>query len=717
MIRVLAKFFYLNFIAFTATAQSDKQLPGSISNKFITQRFDKVTDKLRQQLLLPAGYKKTSIKTSAANDEIGNVVFLHISGENRAAHHGAKLTGGSCGMRLQYAGMEKETTATGETFIISEVDTLNHLLIKSFFQLNNVSPVIRRYTVIENRGTRAVNIEYASSAMLYNMFNMANDNLEKDISIYYANNGWMEEGQWKKQTPAQLGWVNNEAFNLSSVSFSNTGSWSTVKYLPLGMVENKKAGLTWFWQIEHNGSWYYEMSDGADKSTYMYAGGPDALHAAAPKNLQPGETYTTVPVAVGCVQGSFNEAVAALTHYRRNILLKPHDNNKYCPVIFNDYMNCLSGNPTTEKELPYINAAAKAGADYYVIDAGWYAELNKSWWDEVGEWKPAATRFPNGLPALMDSIKAKGMIPGLWLEPEVIGINAPLKNKPDNWFLKMYGKRIVENSRYLLDFRNPEVVAYMNAVVERMVNELGAGYIKMDYNNFATGAENDTTNAGQGLLEHNRAVVQWYKNLSNKYPELVIENCGSGGNRMDYAMLAQTQIQSSSDQTNYKKYPAIITGTLAAVLPEQLAAWSYPLANGSEAQTSFNMVTAMLCRIHLSGQLALLNNKNSALVKEGIDVYKSTLQKIIPAAVPFFPLGLPDMADDKSPVAVGLKAGNKKYIAIWRLNGAAAITLNEKVKKVKLLYPASLGIKLMQQKNSVTVSFPSAYMGAVIEVE
>ena len=90
----------------------------------------------------------------------------------------------------------------------------------------------------------------------------------------------------------------------------------------MAMVENTRLGLTWFWQIEHNGSWYWEISnvsarDNNADDVYAYLGGPDDLHSAAWKSLKPGETYQTVPVAVGCVRGGFSEAVEALTRYRR----------------------------------------------------------------------------------------------------------------------------------------------------------------------------------------------------------------------------------------------------------------------------------------------------------------------------------------------------------------------------------------------------------------
>ena len=103
-----------------------------------------------------------------------------------------------------------------------------------------------------------------------------------------------------------------------------------MRYLPLGMIENTKAGVTWFWQIEHNGSWYAELSNLIDSTNYLYLGGPDAMHSQAWKNLQPGETYQTVPVALGCVKGGMDEAVAASTNYRRNMLVANNNIGNIC---------------------------------------------------------------------------------------------------------------------------------------------------------------------------------------------------------------------------------------------------------------------------------------------------------------------------------------------------------------------------------------------------
>ena len=64
------------------------------------------------------------------------------------------------------------------------------------------------------------------------------------------------------------------------------------------------------------------------------------------------------------------------------------------------------------------------------------------------------------------------MIPGVWLELEVMGINCEkAKNAPDDWFFVRHGKRVYDRSRYQLDFRNPAVIAHVNEVIDRVVNE------------------------------------------------------------------------------------------------------------------------------------------------------------------------------------------------------------------------------------------------------
>ncbi|PYX37811.1 MAG: alpha-galactosidase [Acidobacteria bacterium] len=674
--------------------------------------FDVSAGRLRQKALVPLG-----LTLPAGDHSSGPEVALQCSGEN-SPDQGMKSGVGEPGARLLFAGQREESTASGKRLVCMHTDPILKLKIESVYEAFAGVPVVRRYARVTNTGSSPVGIEFLSSAMLHGL--AAPQAYDRELRIHVALNSWMAEGQWHTLRPSEMGFVENERTSWSEARAESIGSWSTERYLPMAMVENTRLGLTWFWQIEHNGSWYWEISnisarDNYADDVYAYLGGPDDLHSAAWKGLNPGQTYQTVPVAIGCVQGGFSNAVEALTRYRRVVCEKSHRRNSQCPVIFNDYMNCLWADPTEEKELPMIAAAAKAGCEYFVIDAGWYADIKEDWSQTIGAWQPSSTRWPHGLKFVLDQIRLAGMVPGLWLEPEVAGAKSLLAQKPDNWFFVRHGKRVLKNSRFLLDFRNPEVTAYLDQVFARLVNEYGVGYIKMDYNvDSLQGTELNADSVGQGLLEHNRAHLSWLDGILNRYPDLVIENCGSGGGRMDYAMLSRLQIQSMTDQENYLRLPAILVGASAAVLPEQLAIWSYPLANADADQASFNMVTAMMCRIHQSGRLDSLSAPAGKQVAEGIRVYRDLLRKDIPEAVPFYPAGLSDVTDFKTPVALGMKSPRRTLLAVWRIEGPAEVKIPWPYGDARVLYPTDLGIKVTTGEGSLQLEFPRTRMGCLL---
>ncbi len=678
-------------------------------------RYELVASRLVPVSMLPS--EIAAQPTTLSSNPVDQVeVELQVTGQNWSSHHAKKLIGGEPGTGLIYEGQRSEGTPLGEHITLIQKSPDSDLEVDSHYLFFNGIPVVRRWVRLINRGKTEFGIEHLSSAMLYSFMDFGDAPLESKTRIIYANNSWMSEGQWHSMTPSQLGFSENGLFNLSAITFGNIGSWSTMEYLPMGMVQNTQLGVTWFWQIEHNGAWHWEISNTRDRSSYLYLGGPDALYSQAWKSLRPGDAYESVPVAIGCLKGGFDDAIAALTAYRRAACLQPHEDNKQCPVIFNDYMNCLLGDPTADKETPLISAAAAAGCEYYVIDAGWYAELKENWWETVGLWQPSKTRWPNGLKEVLEQIRAKGMIPGLWLEIEVAGIKSALSNKPDEWFFCRHGKRVIDNGRYFLDFRNPEVRAYADSVVDRLVTDYGVGYIKLDYNVDALlGTELGSDSAGQGLLAHERAYLDWIDRVHGRYPHLVLENCGSGGGRMDYAMLSHHQLQSSSDQEDYRKYPSIASGTMGAVLPEQLGNWSYPRAGGNPDEASFNMVNAMLGRIILSGDLARLSEDSRREVLDGIRIYKETIRPLIPFAAPFFPIGLPSMADTTSPVAVGIRQSGQAFISVWRLAGQNLVRIpNPGGQRVNLVYPVNLGIAVQTSGAFIEITFPRPYMAALL---
>ena len=148
----------------------------------------------------------------------------------------------------------------------------------------------------------------------------------------------------------------------------------------MGAVQNTETATTLLWQIESNGSWQWEISD-IDNAMYLKLSGPTEQENSWYKELRKNETFESVPVCIA-IGVDFNDALAHLTAYRR-VLASNRGADRSLPVIFNDYMNCLWADPTEEKLIPVIDKAAEVGAEYYCMDAGWYAD--GTWWETVGE--------------------------------------------------------------------------------------------------------------------------------------------------------------------------------------------------------------------------------------------------------------------------------------------------------------------------------------------
>ncbi len=573
---------------------------------------------------------------------------------------GYRYAESAVGGRMRYAGHEQSADGPWRRHVLRLADPSTGLRARVTLQALAGAGVLRAAVRLDNAGTGPVAVEAVTSLLA------AHAGADPDgLDLYWADNDWLAENRWRRRPVRELlpdtDGVVHPAPPRGCFARTGAGGWSTGRHLPMGALIDRRDGRGWCWQIEHNGPWHWQVGEYRGGVYLALLGPTDAEHQWR-QVLRPGESFETVPAAIAVTTGGFDGAVAALTRYRRAVR-RPHPDHTTLPVVFNDYMNTLMGDPSTERLLPLVDAAAKVGAEYFCIDAGWYAEAGETWWTTVGAWSPSRTRFPGGIELVLDRIRAAGMVPGLWLEPEVVGVDSPMAGDlPAGAFFRRAGVRVAEEGRYHLDLRHPAAVAHLDRVVDRLVGGLGVGYLKLDYNlNIGPGTD-DGGSAGAGLLGHNRALLAWLDRVLDRYPELVIENCASGAMRADPAMLARTQVQSTSDQQNPLRYPPIAAAAPAAIPPEQCANWAYPQPTDTPDGIAFTLCTALLGRLYLSGHLDGMSPAQLELVAEAVQVYKG-IRADVAAAVPWWPAGLPGW-DDPVPV-LGLRSPATTYLAVW----------------------------------------------------
>ena len=379
-----------------------------------------------------------------------SIADIHVCGENPDDHHFFKHTGASRSTTLKYVSHDLYQTEDGERLEFHLQDSsLSVTVIYCFY---HGIDAIRTWLRVENISEKCLGLEYVSS-FSYTGIDEGDAPADEKMRVFLPHNAWMREVNWKEYSLSELGFEKTFKFSSKRISVTGNGSFSSKEYLPMGAVSNLEAANTLMWQIENNGAWHWEISDIADM-LYLKLSGPTEQDNHWYKCLEKGEVFESVPVCVAVAE-DFDRALAQMTAYRRKISAK-NEFEKQCPVIFNDYMHCLKANPTEATLLPVIDRAAEIGAEYYCMDAGWYA--SGTWWECVGEWLPVESRFPHGIKYIFDYIRSKGMIPGIWLEIEVMGIQCPLaKQFGDECFFMRHGKRIIDHGRYLLDFRNKKV--------------------------------------------------------------------------------------------------------------------------------------------------------------------------------------------------------------------------------------------------------------------
>ena len=665
-----------------------------------------VTEEGRVFLCRFSGHPSRESRWETAYRQIADI---HINGENESDHHFFKHTASSRRDTLRYVSHREETHPTGQDLIFVLAD--DSLCVTVTYRFYRGLRAVRTWTTVENTADRPLGLTYVSS-FSYVWPNEDTGPTDRPWRVFIPHNAWQREANWKTYSFSELGYEKLSDFSGKRITVNNSGSFSTKEHLPMGAVSARGGDDVWLWQIENNGSWQWEISD-LPGCLYLKISGPTEQENHWYRELKPGEHFDSVPVAVA-VGSSFDDALADMTAYRRRILSRS-EADRSLPIIFNDYMNCLWADPTEEKSLPLIERAAELGAEYYVMDAGWYAE--GAWWDAVGEWQPNAGRFPHGLRALFDRVRAHGMMPGIWLEIEVMGIRCPLAEAwEDSCFLMRHGKRVIDNGRYCLDFRSPRVRAYAASVIDRLVGEYGVGYIKNDYNvDGGIGTEVDADSLGDGLLRRNRAFLSWLWEIRAKYPRLIWENCGSGGLRMDYAMLSAADLQSVTDQSICRLEAPIAAACATAVLPEQAAIWSYPLASDKETIVAMNMINAMPLRLYLSGEILRLSENSLALVKEGVSLYKR-IRRDIAGSIPFYPLGLPGQADGW--LCAAYRCPTCLRVAVWRLSSQEETRILPLSGNARILYPTTYECgTVTRQENGIAVTLKEQDSAVFLELE
>lgn len=278
---------------------------------------------------------------------------------------------------------------------------------------------------------------------------------------------------------------------------------------------------------------------------------------------------------------------------------------------------------------------ASMGGELFVMDDGWFGDKypRKSDNSSLGDWVVDKRKLPNGIDGLLADAKKHGIKFGIWIEPEMANTTSELYEQHPDWVVKAPERDVVlgrGGTQVVLDLANPEVQDFVFGVVDNLMTSYPEiDYIKWDANMSIQNHGSQylsKDNQSHMYIEFHRGFEKICQRIRNKYPDLTIQACASGGGRANYGVLPYFDEFWVSDNTDALQrvymqwgtsyfFPAIAMASHISAAPNHQTFRTIPL--------KYRIDVAMSGRLGMEIQPKNMTEEEKTLCKTAIAEYKN----------------------------------------------------------------------------------------------
>ncbi len=218
------------------------------------------------------------------------------------------------------------------------------------------------------------------------------------------------------------------------------------------------------------------------------------------------------------------------------------------------------GGSDAQTHLDNIKAVTnkKMGYDVYWIDAGWSGSeseislntFDDVWYRNAGNWRVVPSLYPQGMRQVADAARNAGMGMLLWFEPERAYAGTDMVRQHAKWLLSSNQNA----NNFIFNLGNPEARAWLTAYVSSLIQEYGVNVYRQDFNiePLAYWRQKDaSTRRGVTEMKYIEGLYLYWDGLLAACPGLLIDNCASGGRRLDFMALSRSVSLFRSDYACY----------------------------------------------------------------------------------------------------------------------------------------------------------------------
>ncbi len=480
---------------------------------------------------------------------------------------------------------------------------------------------VRMNCAYENRSGRRITLEMLESFSLTGISPYLQGDCSGDIMVHRLQSRWSQEGRLLSQTLEEL--QLEPSWGMDAVRcerFGQVGSMPVNHYFPFLAVEDTKTHVFWGAQVAHPASWQMEIYR-VDENIAVSGGLADREFGHWMKHLEPGESFAGPEAIVSAAHTkSVDEFCQRLTAAGEKAADAGPESEQDLPVLFNEYCTTW-GDPSHENITEILKAVHGKGFAYFVIDCGWYKADGVPWDVSMGDYIPSKTLFPEGLGKTVEAINAEGMKAGIWFEIENVGHASDAFHLTEH-LLKRDGQPLTTVRRRFWDMTDPWVRDYLRERVTGTLKKYGFEYMKVDYNDTIGIGCDGAESQGEGLRRNMAATMDFFEEVKREIPGIVLENCASGGHRLEPGFMAATSMASFSDAHECVEIPIIAANLHRAILPRQSQIWAVIRETDSLKRIAYSVANTFLGRMCLSGDVTHLTDEQWDVIDRGIAFYR-----------------------------------------------------------------------------------------------
>jgi alpha-galactosidase len=532
------------------------------------------------------------------------LVQVALSGETGPGNRslGRSMMHGSTTAALRFVHQRVQSSAD-TTSIETEMQAEGLLDVTHKLTWSSGDRALRAATAIKNVSDSEVNLTMATSFCLSGLSPFSPSAPAGNLVVHRLRSAWSAEAKLVSELLEDLQLDQTWAPDVFTVErFGQVGTMPVRGFAPFVGVEDVSAGVTWAAQVAWSGSWQIELCR-RDFAFSITGGLADYELGHWRKALSPGAVFTTPDGFLTVAEGSVDECAARLVELQNRTRHPRPRNELDVPVMFNEW--CTTWGSVTHDSVVAIAERLKGtGVRYLVIDAGWYG---KNWFVEHGDWVADKDKFPLGLGATAAAIRERGLVPGIWFEVETCGRDSAAFSQTEH-LLKLDGTPLTAGQRRFWDLNDPFVVDYLDERVIGTLESSGMGYLKVDYNETLGVGCDGAGSAGEGLRRQVEGTYAFFERLRARLPELVVENCASGGHRLDPGLMAYCDVGSSTDAHECQELPIVAANVLRLIPASRSLVWAVVRRTLTARELNYRLATAFLGRLCLSGDIVELDD-------------------------------------------------------------------------------------------------------------